>query len=277
MSHSLPGFQYKLSLGQNFLFDSQLLHRLIDQTGISPEDTVLEIGAGRGDLTLALAKRCRQVITIEVDSRLEPVLSERFSGIENIELVMGDVMALDLPGLMKGYPPFHVAANLPYYLTTPILNLLFRLPLPLLSVNVMVQQEAARRVLAVPGTPEYGPLALLAKYKSLPRETLKVPASVFTPPPKVDSVFLVMPFLPQPGLVPDEEEFLFHLVAAAFAMRRKTLANNLMAAFHLNRSEAAGFLLNAGLPGDIRGERLSLKEFIRLASILQQETKMKNQ
>jgi 16S rRNA (adenine1518-N6/adenine1519-N6)-dimethyltransferase len=189
--------------------------------------------------------------------------------------VMGDVMDLDLPELMAGRSPFHVAANLPYYLTTPILTLLFRLPLPILSVNVMVQQEAARRVLAAPGTPEYGPLAVLASYRSLPRETLKVPASKFTPPPKVDSVFLVMPFLLKTNLDPDDEEFLFRLVTAGFAMRRKTLANNLMAAYHFSRGEAQSILSRAGLSGDIRGERLSLEEYMRLADCLKQESDTK--
>ena len=265
-------FEYKISLGQNFLFDEALIARLLDETDIETEDTVLEIGAGRGDLTLALAKRCKHVVTVEIDERLAPVLKEQFQERDNITLVMGDVMTLDLKALMAPYGAFHVAANLPYYLTTPILTLLFKLPLPILSANVMVQQEAAARVMAMPGTREYGPLALLARYRGEPKDAVTVPARVFTPPPKVDSVFMVMPFFKSPPLAIQDDEFFFRLIYAAFAMRRKTLVNNLMPFFAIGRTQAQEILMKAGIPINARGEAVTLAQFSALSDILHAHT-----
>lgn len=272
MNSRINGFEHKISLGQNFLTDEQLLRHLVAQTQLTPEDTVLEIGAGRGEFSLVLAECCKKVVTIEIDSRLEPILRECFSGMDKVRLVMGDVMELDLNELMHGYGAFHVAANLPYYLTTPILNLLFHSALPIRSVSVMVQQEAAQRVLASPGTPSYGPLAVAVQYKSSPRAALKVPASAFSPPPKVDSVFLVMPFLDKPAVSVGDEETFYRVVAAAFAMRRKTMLNNLVKAFHFTREQGLQCLKSAGLPENIRGERLTLDEFARLTGTVLDES-----
>lgn len=271
MKRSKAVFEHRISLGQNFLPDPLLQRHLVSQAPLGPADTVLEIGAGMGDMTLALAEACRQVVTLEIDPRLEPKLLERFEGKTNIRLVMGDVMEMDLAEIMREHTAFHVAANLPYYLTTPILNLLFRSPLPIRSVSVMVQQEAAQRVLASPGTPEYGPLALLAMYRSEPRAAVKVPARAFSPPPKVDSVFLVMPFLEVPRVSVDDESLLFQLISSAFAMRRKTLENNLMSALRFTRETARRCLACADLPANIRGEKLSLEDFARLAAPVQAE------
>lgn len=270
MSHQAPSFQYKISLGQNFLFDQDLLHRLVDQTGLGEEDLVLEIGAGRGDLTAVLAQRARQVVTIEIDERLKVVLQDRFANHDKVRLVMGDVMQTDLQELMAGLGPFHVVANLPYYLTSPILSLLLHAPLPILSINVMVQEEAAQRVLAQPGTPEYGPLTVLAAYRGMPRATVRVPARMFTPPPKVDSVFLVIPFHDAPKVSLADEALFHRLVTAAFQMRRKTLVNNLVHAFPLDREQAQELLVLSGLNERIRGERLSLAEFAALSNQLHQ-------
>ena len=269
MSYQLPEFQYKISLGQNFIFDARLLHHLVDQTALDQNDTVLEIGAGRGDLTEVLADRCKQVVTMEIDPRLEPVLSSRFVSRANVRVIMEDVMNADLVELMEEYGRFHVVANLPYYLTTPILNLLFHLVLPIASINVMVQQEAAQRVLAQAGTSEYGPLAVLAAYKGFPRETVLVPAAMFTPPPKVDSVFLVIPLHEVPPVKASNEPLFYQVVSAAFVMRRKTLANNLMRAFSLQRDQALSCIQSAGLPALIRGERLTLPEFASLSNQIQ--------
>lgn len=264
----MQDFRYKISLGQNFLFDADLLNRLIDQAGLGQQDTVLEVGAGRGDLTEVLAERCGRVTAIEIDSRLEAVLNDRFAHRGNVRIVMGDAMELDLAELMAGQGGFHVVANLPYYLTTPILTLLLRADLPLQGIHVMVQKEAALRVLAQPGTPEYGPLAILAAYRGEPRATINVPARMFTPPPKVDSVFLVIPLHSQAPVQVDDKALLFRVVSAAFAMRRKTLANNLMGAFSLTRQQAMACIQDAGLPEQVRGERLNLEEFARLTQSL---------
>ncbi len=264
MSHPLPEFQYKISLGQNFIFDEVLLNQLVEETPIRGDDIVLEIGAGRGDLTLSLSKKAKQVVTVEIDERLEKVLIDRFVGFENIRLVMGDIMKMDLTELMAGDFDYHVVANLPYYLTTPILSRLFRETKHLKSVNVMVQKEAALRVLAAPGTPEYGPLAVMAALRGTPREAVFVPASCFTPPPKVDSVFMVIPL--HENLAVDAKDFpLFEqVVEAAFLMRRKTLVNNLMRAFSLTREAALTCLLAIGLEEKTRGETLNLQQFLSL-------------
>ncbi len=267
----IKGFEPKISLGQNFLTDERFLRQLVEQTPLTSEDTVLEIGAGQGEFTLALAERCKNVITIETDGRLEKVLRERLSSAPGVRLVMDDVMKLDLDELMRGYGAFHVAANLPYYLTTPILNLLLHSVMPIRSISVMVQKEAAQRVMALPGTPAYGPLAVAAAYRSTPRAALSVPASAFSPPPKVDSVFLVMPCLDRPAVSVKDERTFRQVVAAAFAMRRKTMLNNLVKAFGFTREQALRCLSDTGLPEDIRGERLTLHQFAALAGSVTDE------
>ncbi len=267
MSGLPPRFEYKISLGQNFLFDEALLGRLVDAAGVEQGDRVLEIGAGRGDLTLALAKRVGEVTAVEIDERLIPILEARFADLPQVHLVQGDIMKLDILEIM-GNNPFHVVANLPYYLTTPILTLLLKSNLPILSINVMVQAEAAERLIAEPGSHEYGPLAVLAAYRGLPKQAVKVPAAMFTPPPKVDSLFMTLPYHQGKGIKPRDEAVFFRLVYASFAMRRKTLVNNLMPAFSISRDKAATYLKEAGLPETIRGERLSLTDFIKLSDIL---------
>lgn len=266
MSHLPPEFQYKISLGQNFIFDENLLNRLVEGASLPRDASVLEIGAGRGDLTAALARQAGQVVAVEIDSRLEPVLKARFEGQANVHLVMGDVMELDLQALMAPHGAFHVVANLPYYLTTPILNRLLLSKLPIKSIHVMVQQEASERVLAGPGTAEYGPLAVLAAYRGMPKVAFHVPARCFTPPPKVDSVFLNMPLFDSPPVQVRDEAVFLKTIQAAFAMRRKTLANNLVKAFSLNREQAISLIQAAGLPESVRGERLNLAEFAALSN-----------
>lgn len=265
MTQDFKRFDYKISLGQNFIFDEVLLESIVDQTGITKDDTVLEIGAGRGDLSIALARRCKRLITLEIDERLETVLRSRFEPYDNISLHMADVMKTNLDELMAGEGNFHVVANLPYYLTTPILSMLFHSSLPLLSVNVMVQKEAAQRVMAQPDTPEYGPLAIAVAYKAVPKEALYILAKFFTPPPKVDSVFLTMPFHQAPPVRVQDEALFLRLIQAAFTMRRKTLANNIAQALRLPRQQVIDVLQSANLPEKIRGEALDLQQFATLA------------
>ncbi len=268
MTGALPRFEYKISLGQNFLFDEELLGRLADECAVGPGDHVLEIGAGRGDLTLALARRAGAVRAVEIDERLIPVLKERFREMPHVSVIHGDIMEMDIRALMGEEQPFHVAANLPYYLTTPILTRLMKSELPVLSISVMVQQEAAERLMARAGSPEYGPLAVLAAYRGTPRAAVRVPARLFTPPPKVDSVFVTLPYHGEGKPRPGDEKLFFRLVYAAFAMRRKTLVNNLVPAFSLSRGQAIGLVKDSGFPETIRGEKLSLEEFIRLSDAL---------
>lgn len=266
MNGTLKAFEYKISLGQNFILDQGLQSQLVELTRIRPGDTVLEIGSGRGDMTEALAERCKRLVSVEIDSRLEPVLRDRFSAHPHVEIVIGDIMKLDLQGLIGARTPFHAAGNLPYYLTTPILMKFLRTGLPVMSLNVMVQKEAALRVRALPGTPEYGPLAVLAAYRGTVDAEKLVPARCFTPPPKVDSIFLAMPFHAHPPVSVNNEKVFFQLVDNAFLMRRKTLANNLMSAYAISRDRATILLHSAGLDEKVRGEKLSLADFASLSN-----------
>ncbi len=264
------GYVAKQALGQHFITDEALLDELVALSDVGIEDAVFEIGPGLGGLTAAIAKKVRELITLEVDEDLLPILRVTLHGLDNVQLVHGDVMQVDLPRLLAPLGPFHVIANLPYYLTTPILNLLLNLPLPIKSLNVMVQREAAERILALPGTPAYGPLAILAQYRALPRLARDIPRGAFHPPPKAESVFVTMPLRQAPAVKVAAEKLFFRLVQAAFAMRRKTLLNNLMPAFQLSRDQAQAALSQAGLDLKVRGEALDMAQLGRLADVLAQ-------
>lgn len=261
-------FHPKHSLGQNFLTDEALLEQLVSLSGVGKEDAVLEIGAGEGGMTKALAARCRQVISIEVDGTLMPFLRVALEKCRNVHLVHGDVMRLNLPEITKSLGPFHVVANIPYYLTTDLMQLLLTSSMPIQSINVMVQKEAAQRLIAREGQEGYGMLAVRCRYFYDPRVTLDVPACLFTPPPKVDSAFVVMPRREKPLVETRSENMFFRVAASAFSMRRKTMENNLMAAFHLDREHAKSLLQSCGIPQGARGETLSLADFARLADAL---------
>ncbi len=259
-------FRPKRSLGQNFITDDALFARLVDYSGVGSGDSVLEIGAGAGGMTKALAGRCRRVLAIEVDGTLIPILRVALEKFENVELVHGDVMRLNLPQLTAPLGDFHVVANIPYYLTTDLMNLLFSSKMPIRSISVMVQKEAAQRMVAQPGEESYGMLAVKAQYFYDPAVMLDVPASFFTPPPKVDSAFVVMPRREKPPVDADDDKTFFRVAAAAFAMRRKTMANNLIASFHVSREQAEEWLAACGIEKSARGETLSLESFARLSN-----------
>lgn len=261
-----PGeFRPKRSLGQNFLTDEKLFEQLVDLSGVGPEDAVLEIGAGAGGMTRALAARCRQVIAVEVDGTLLPILRVALEKHRNVELVHGDVMRLNLPEITSPLGPFHVVANIPYYLTTDLMTLLLTSSMPIRSISVMVQKEAARRLTAGPGQEGYGMLAVRSRYFYDAHVALDVPACLFTPPPKVDSAFVVMTRRKIPPVEPRDETLFFRVAAAAFAMRRKTMENNLIASFRVEREKAQAWLDACGIPSGARGESLSLQDFAALA------------
>ncbi len=258
-------FHHKRSLGQNFLTDDQLFEQLVDLSGVGQDDAVLEIGAGAGGMTKALSARCRQVIAIEVDETLLPILRVSLEKCKNVELVHGDVLRLNLPELTAPLGPFHIVANIPYYLTTDLMNLLLTSAMPIQSINLMVQKEAAQRMVARPGEEGYGMLAVRAQYFYEPVIALDVPACMFTPPPKVDSAFVVMPRRKAPPVQVRDEALFFRVAAAAFAMRRKTMENNLVASFRVSREQAKAWLAQCGIPDGARGETLSLKDFAALS------------
>ena len=265
--HKKPasGFQHKHSLGQNFLTDTALLESLIDETGVGPQDHILEVGPGGGDMTRLLSARCRSVTAVEIDRDLIPILRVIMENAVNFTLVEGDILRVNIPELMADKAPFHVVANIPYYLTTDLLTLLLQGNLSIRSINVMVQKEAAQRVLAAPSTPEYGPLAIRAQYYTQPRLARIVEAACFTPPPKVDSAFICLPWRETPAVAVKDEKRFFKIVGAAFALRRKTLVNSLQTGFPLPKQELTQLVADCGLPADIRGERLSLQDYARLS------------
>ena len=258
-------FHHKRSLGQNFLTDDQLFEQLVDLSGVGKDDAVLEIGAGAGGMTKALSARCRQVIAIEVDETLLPILRVSLEKCKNVQLVHGDVLRLNLPELTAPLGSFHIVANIPYYLTTDLMNLLLTSAMPIQSINLMVQKEAAQRMVARPGEEGYGMLAVRAQYFYEPVIALDVPACMFTPPPKVDSAFVVMPRREAPPVQVRDEALFFRVAAAAFAMRRKTMENNLVASFRVSREQAKAWLAQCGIPDGARGETLSLKDFAALS------------
>ncbi len=259
------GFRQKHTLGQNFILDEAFQEELAAASGVLPDEGVLEIGPGLGGLTKALAARGARVIALELDERLIPILRVSMEKYPNVTVAQGDALRVDLAALTAPLGAFHVVANLPYHITTPFLTMLLSSDLPLVSIHVMLQKEAADKLVAAPGTPEYGPLALRAQWRAQPRIALSVPAARFTPPPKVDSAFVSMPMRKAPPVAVRDEKLMFRVISAAFALRRKTLLNNLMPAFQLSREDAAAWLEGAGIAPDARGETLDIAAFARLA------------
>ncbi len=266
--HGKGEFHPKRSLGQNFLTDDTLFEQLVDLSGVGKDDAVLEIGAGAGGMTKALSARCRQVIAIEVDESLLPILRVTLEKCKNVHLVHGDVLRLNLPELTAPLGPFHIVANIPYYLTTELMTMLLSGNMPIQSISLMVQKEAAQRMVARPGEEGYGMLAVRAQYYYDPQIMLDVPACMFTPPPKVDSAFVVMPRRERPPVDVRDENLFFRVAAAAFAMRRKTMENNLIASFRVSREEAKEWLVQCGVPESARGETLSLLDFAALSNAM---------
>ena len=285
--------RYKQGLGQNFLYDEDLLAALVEQAGVTAEDDVLEIGPGSGSMTKHLCERAHHVLSIELDERLIPLLSAFMERYDNFTLVQGDVMRLNLPevtaGLRRPFSvvanipyyittplitllltanlrrPFSVVANIPYYITTPLITLLLTAGLPIRQLSLMVQKEVAEKVLSGPGEDGWGMLALRCQYLCEPRLALDVPAACFTPPPKVDSAFLVMPLRDKPPVEVRNEEDFFRVAQAGFALRRKTMTNGLCAAFHMSREDAVSLMTAAGLDDRVRGEKLTMEDLARLA------------
>ena len=258
--------RYKQSLGQNFLYDEELLAALTEAAGVSSAEDVLEIGPGCGSLTKHLCRAAAHVLSVELDERLIPLLKAFMAEEKNLTVVQGDIMALDLKELTKDLAkPFAVVANIPYYITTPLIQKLLTGGLPVSRLALMVQKEVADKILSSPGEDGWGPLAVRCRYMCDPYLAMDVPAACFTPPPKVDSAFIVLPLREKPAVEVKSEEMFFRVAAAAFALRRKTMVNNLCATFRAERAQAAEWMRRAGLDDMIRGEKLTLEELARLA------------
>jgi 16S rRNA (adenine1518-N6/adenine1519-N6)-dimethyltransferase len=255
--------------GQNFLIDRNVLEKIVQTAGLLPEDRALEIGAGLGALTALLAERCEHVTAVEIDRLLEPILKQTLAGRDNVSLVFADFLELNLPALLAeafGDASGVVVANIPYYITTPILERLFENKARIRQIVLLVQQEFAERVAASPGSKEYSALTVFAQYHAQAEIVGKVSRNVFMPPPEVSSAILrLTPVLPGTLTVRDEARF-FQIVRAAFGQRRKTLLNALAGGqIGLDRATAEALLLRVGIAPERRGETLSLEEFSRLS------------
>ena len=264
--------RYKQSLGQNFLYDENLLAELAAEAGVTKDEDVLEIGPGCGSLTKHLCRAAHSVLAVELDERLIPLLQAFLAGEKNLTVVQGDVMALNLQEVTAGLrKPFAVVANIPYYITTPLIRLLLESGLPVSRLALMVQQEVADKILAEPGDDAWGPLSVLCRFLCEPRLAVRVPAERFTPPPKVDSAFVVMPLREKPAVEVKSREMFFRVAGAAFALRRKTMLNNLCATFRAERTQALEWLRQAGVDEKIRGEKMTLEELAAVAEAIGDE------
>lgn len=260
-------FRNTHSLGQNFLLSEALIAQLLGSATIEPTDNVLEIGPGAGVMTRVLAGRARRVLAVELDRALEPVLSDVLEGCDNVTVVYQDAMKADLRALTGDAfvgEPWRVVANLPYYITADVLLKLTGLEQPPESVCIMVQKEAAERMMSAPGDKQWCALAAELRFYGEARVLAEVPREAFDPPPHVDSRFIRIDRWVDPPVAPSDPALFRRLIRAAFAMRRKTLANNLKAAFGLSQEAAHGILLSAGVDGKVRGEALTLEELARI-------------
>lgn len=261
-------FNFSKGLGQNFLLDERVLDEIAEAADI--EDGVLEIGPGFGVLTKRLCETEKKVVSIEIDKRLIPVLDFTLEEFDNVKIVEADIMKTDVKRLIEeefGGGKISVAANLPYYITTPIITKLIEERLPLKNIVVMVQREVAERIVASPGKKDYGAISVLCQYYTNPRLVTVVPAGSFYPAPKVDSAVLCMEVCEKPNIETSDEKLFFKVVKAAFAQRRKTLLNCLSSAFGWDKAEISDAIIAAGVEPGIRGERLGLSEFAKITDV----------
>lgn len=258
------GFGFKKKFGQNFITDKNLLASIVAQAGVSADDTVVEIGCGAGTLTKALAEVAKKVVSFEVDKSLQPVLSRTLAGVDNAEIVFKDFLKVNLEELENKTGDYCVVANLPYYVTTPLIMKLLEDGKRVKSITVMVQEEVARRLCAKENTPDYGAITAVIALRASAQIIKKVPRTMFTPRPNVDSA--VVKLTVQDGRLPVSDPELYKkTVHAAFLSRRKTLENNLINSFRLTREEAQNILNACGIDVKARGETLSPEAFASLS------------
>lgn len=264
-------FHFRKKFGQNFLIDPHVLDKIIEAAGIGKEDFVLEIGPGIGTLTQYLCEHAGKVLAVEIDPKLIPILQETLSGYDNIEIIHGDILKQDIQGIADRYNggrPVKVVANLPYYITTPIIMELFESHVPLANVTVMVQKEVAERMQAQPGTKEYGALSLAVQYYARPYLAANVPPNCFMPRPRVGSAVIRLTRHGEPPVKVTDEKLLFDIIRAAFNQRRKTLVNGLNNSDRLKlpREAISEAVERLGKGAGVRGEALTLAEFAKLSN-----------
>lgn len=268
---SRHGFSFSKGLGQNFLINPTVCPRMAEMGNAQPGWGMIEIGAGVGVLTAELAQRADKVVCIEIDSRLLPILDETLAEYDNIKIVNQDVLKVDLHKLIaEEFPnmPVAVCANLPYYITSLIIMNLLESRLPISSLTVMVQKEAAQRICAMPGSREVGAVSIAVRYYCEPKVLFQVSRGSFMPAPDVDSTVIRLDIRKQPAVDVKREEDFFRVVKAAFSQRRKTLSNTLSSGLSMNKTQIAELLERAGVASNLRAEQLSMQQFADIANAL---------
>ena len=265
---SRHGFTFSKKLGQNFLINPSVCPRMAEMGGAAPGVGVLEVGPGIGVLTYELAQRADKVVAIELDDRLLPVLDETLGDFDNVTIIHGDVLKIDLPKVIR--EEFQgldvvVCANLPYYITSPIVMGLLEAKLPIRAITVMVQKEAAARICAAPGSREAGALSAAVSYYADPQVLFGVSRGSFMPAPDVDSAVIRLNIRPQPAVSPKDEALFFRVIKAGFSQRRKTLMNSLTSGVALSKAQLAQALEQSGIKATARAEELTLEDFCRLS------------
>ena len=266
-------FCFQKKFGQNFLIDGHVLDKIIAGAGVTKDDMVLEIGPGIGTMTQYLAEAAGKVVAVEIDRNLLPILQETLADYDNVKVIHADVLSLDLEKLVQeenGGRPIKVVANLPYYITTPIIMALFEQHVPLANVTVMVQKEVAARMKSGPGSKDYGALSLAVQYYAEPYIVANVPCNCFMPRPNVDSAVIRLTRYEEPPVQVKDEKMLFKIIRASFNQRRKTLQNGLNNSSELNftKDQIAAAIAEAGFLSSVRGEALTLEQFAKLTDIL---------
>ena len=266
-------FHFNKRYGQNFLIDTSVLERIIDAAQITKEDCVLEIGPGIGTMTQYLAESAREVVAVEIDKSLIPILRDTLAAYDNVTVINEDILKVDIRKIAEeknGGRPIKVVANLPYYITTPIIMGLYESHVPLKSITIMVQKEVADRMQVGPGTKDYGALSLAVQYYAKPEIVANVPPNCFIPRPNVGSAVIRLTRHETPRVQVKDEAFLFALIRASFNQRRKTLVNGLgnAAELKLGKEKVAQALAQMGLSATIRGEALTLEQFAQLSDLL---------
>lgn len=265
-------FHFQKKFGQNFLIDTHVLEKIIDAAGVTKDDFVLEIGPGIGTMTQYLCERAREVMAVEIDDKLIPILADTLSAYDNVTVVNEDILKLDIDQIAREHnagKPIKVVANLPYYITTPIIMGLFESHVPVDSITVMVQKEVADRMQTGPGSKDYGALSLAVQYYAKPEIVANVPPNCFMPRPKVGSAVIRLTRHQNPPVTAKDEKLMFRIIRASFNQRRKTLANGLKNSQELNytKEQVEAAITECGLPLNIRGEALTLEQFAKLSDI----------
>lgn len=266
-------FNFQKKYGQNFLIDTGVLERIIDAAEITADDCVLEIGPGIGTMTQYLAERAREVVAVEIDKALIPILEDTLSAYDNVTIINEDILKVDINQIAEeknGGKPIKVVANLPYYITTPIIMGLFESHVPLKSITIMVQKEVADRMQVGPGTKDYGALSLAVQYYAKPEIVANVPPNCFIPRPNVGSAVIRLTRFEEPPVQVDDEKKMFALIRASFNQRRKTLVNGLGNAANLqvSKEQVQKVLEQMDLPATVRGETFTLEQFALLSNLL---------